>query len=605
MKRYTMKLKALLRCTRLLALLLALAIPGLSGAQESLLGLPSNESSSNAYDNLLTSDTQPEFLQVTEAYQLETSLNNSVLTLSWVIAPDYYLYEERFKFEPIPKALFSTNNIQPTFSESKVKYDEYFEKDMAVFYHKASITLDLANIKQSFSLRVESQGCADAGLCYPPYSDYLYIDIDAQQVFTSNADSFVAQDTDTSLEEAAPQGSWQIKILLFAILGGLILNLMPCVFPVLSIKVLSLAHADSERLPQHGWVYMLGVILSFLAFGVLLIVAKSSGESIGWGFQLQSPSLIGVLVFLFLLLGLNLSGVLNLGGGWSGAGQGLTEKSGLMGSFFTGILAAVVASPCTAPFMGVAMGYALTQPAAVALSVFVALGFGMALPLLVLCYMPKLIQHLPNPGVWMDILKQVLAFPLYLTSLWLFWVLGREAGSDAMAILLLGVLLAAFALWLWHLQCNHGFTKALKFLLMFGALLLALASPFLTSATKSEMSERWQPYTPEKLAELRSEGRGVFVNLTADWCITCLANERITLGTDVIEAAFDEHDIATLKGDWTHRDDNITQLLEEYKRSGVPLYLWFPPNTDGPAKILPQLLRKKHLLEAFQAEYGK
>lgn len=581
-----------------------LVVSSFTTAQDAFL-ISQDKSEAN-FDSLLIDDAQPEFLQVTEAYQLESNLKDNLLTLSWTIAPNYYLYQERFKLQPIPGTLLSVNNIEPVFSSSKMKFDEYFEKDMAVFYHTATITLDLSSITQGFAFRVESQGCADAGLCYPPYSDYLYVDIEAQQVFTSNAELFIPQGTETTTTNTVPvEGSWDIKILLFAILGGLILNLMPCVFPVLSIKVLSLAHADSTRLPQHGWVYMAGVVLSFLAFGVLLIVAKASGESIGWGFQLQSPALIGVLVYLFLLLGLNLSGVLNLGGSFAGTGQGLTEKKGLVGSFFTGILAAVVASPCTAPFMGVAMGYALTQPAVVALSVFVALGFGMALPLLVLCYMPKLIQHLPNPGVWMDILKQVLAFPLYITALWLLWVLGREAGSDAMAILLLGVLLASFALWLWHLQCNNAFTKSLRFILMIGALLLAIATPFLTSGTKSTMSERWLPYTPEALAELRGNGRGVFVNLTADWCITCLANEKITLSTDIIEAAFDEHNIATLKGDWTHRDDNITQLLEEYGRSGVPLYLWFPPNTEGFAEILPQLLRKKHILDVFEKEYGQ
>ncbi len=558
----------------------------------------SSASKSESLNNFFTDESaQQEFLAVTDAYQLAVSLDDSTLILNWHIEEGYYLYQERFDLTAKPEVLPPLNSNTLTFSASKTKYDDYFEKDMAVFYKEAILTLDISHAEQAFILKIESQGCADAGLCYPPYSEYHTIDPITGTISPSDIDAFLGSSA-TSAD--LPEDNFGIiSVILFAILGGLILNLMPCVFPVLSIKILSLAQADSKRLPQHGWVYTLGVTLSFFAFGALLMFAKSSGEAIGWGFQLQSPALIAVLVYLFLLLGLNLSGLLNINGSWAGAGQKLTQKSGLSGSFFTGVLAAVVASPCTAPFMGVAMGYALTQPMSIGLFVFVALGFGMALPLLILCHLPSLTQYLPKPGVWMDTLKQALAFPLYLTALWLLWVLGHQAGSDAIAIILLGILSAAFALWLWHLTCHHIVSKTLKTGLLLASLILTLILPF-TFKGNEVVQTRWEPYTHETLSTLRHEGRSVFINLTADWCITCLANERITLGTDEINQAFDQYNIATLKGDWTDRNPEITQLLEQYKRSGVPLYLWFPANSSGPGQMLPQLLRKKHLLDIFK-----
>src|SRR5690606_9228636 len=216
---------------------------------------------------------------------------------------------------------------------------------------------------------------------------------------------------------------WLPQIIFFALLGGIILNLMPCVFPVLSIKVMSLAQADRVRLPLHGWAYTAGIVVCFVAFAGALLLMRAGGEAIGWGFQLQSPLLIAALAYLIFILRLSMSGVLNIGTRWMNAGQSLTQKSGMSGSFSTGVLAALVASPCTAPFMGAALGFALTQSALVCLTVFIALGVGMALPLLLLCYLPALAQRLPQPGPWMENLKEALAFPLYLSAIWLLWVL--------------------------------------------------------------------------------------------------------------------------------------------------------------------------------------
>ncbi|HEY8939536.1 MAG TPA: thioredoxin family protein, partial [Cellvibrio sp.] len=398
-----------------------------------------------------------------------------------------------------------------------------------------------------------------------------------------------------------PASGWLLQAILLAILGGTILNLMPCVFPVLSIKVMSLAAADRARLALHGWVYTLGIIACFVGFAIALLIARKGGEAIGWGFQLQSPGLIAALAYLFFVMGLSMSGLINFGTSLMGAGQGLTQKSGLSGSFFTGVLAAVVASPCTAPFMGTALGFALTQPAYVCIAVFAALGLGMALPLLLLCYLPALAQRLPKPGVWMDNLKQFLAFPLYLSAIWLLWVYGRQTSVNSMAALAAGAVLIAFGFWLLGRDAS-GIWQWIRRALIALSLIAAISIPFKTRDQNQlvENNGRWQAYSPALVAELRAQGRPVFINLTADWCLTCLANERIALHTEAVEKTFDELNVATIKGDWTNTDPEITELLQEYGRSGVPLYLWFPANHTGKADILPQLLTKDLLINTLK-----
>ncbi len=534
-----------------------------------------------------------DFLPVTEAFQLETRLYDGELVLHWEVAPDYYLYQERFRLSADPEPRV----FEPRYSDNTVsKYDEYFEKDMAVYYGSATVRLSLPEDAAPFTLRVESQGCADAGLCYPPHIDYVEVDPTTQKVSVSAAPPGAGNgDSSGTASTSDASAAWLPYILLLALLGGIILNLMPCVFPVLSIKVMSLARADRQRLPLHGWAYTAGIVASFVAFASVLLVARAGGEAIGWGFQLQSPLLIAALVYLFFILGLSLSGLLSIGTRWMGVGQKLTQSSGLGGSFFTGVLAAVVASPCTAPFMGAALGFALTQPTLISLSVFVALGLGMALPLLALCYLPGLVNHLPKPGPWMDSLKQFLAFPLYLTAIWLIWVLGRQAGPNAVAAVGVGAVAIAFAGWLLTRQPRSTAARFSRQSLVALAWIVALALPWQTLNSTQEAS-RWEPYSASRLENLRRTGTPVFVNLTADWCLTCLANERVTLGTEEVEAAFDEQGIVTLKGDWTNRDPEITQLLEDYDRSGVPLYLWFPAGHQGPGQVLPQILRKNALL---------
>lgn len=586
-----------------LALLIASLVISTPGLATDLLS--SNPTMNSSPVNGTSSLTiQDEFLPVADAFTPSRYLADGKLVVHWAIADKYYLYQERFKFKADPDLALTAN-----YSPGKLKYDELFERETLVHYHEASATFDLSNIHQAFDLKVEYQGCADAGLCYPPQKLTLRVDpinstlSEVASSMSTSASTAALTSTPLDNKTEPMESGWLVQAMLLAMLGGMILNLMPCVFPVLSIKVMSLAAADRTRLAIHGWVYTLGIVVCFVGFAIALILARKGGEAVGWGFQLQSPGLIGALTYLFFVMGLSMSGLIHFGGSLMGAGQQLTQKSGLRGSFFTGVLAAVVASPCTAPFMGAALGFALTQPAAACIAVFAALGFGMALPLLLLCYLPALASRLPKPGVWMDNLKQFLAFPLYLSAIWLLWVYGRQTGVNGMASLCIGAVLIAFGCWLAGRNAT-GLWLWVRRLSISASWIIAAALLFQNPASNSETAEtsRWQVYSPELLATLRSEGRPVFVNLTADWCLTCLANERIALDTDAVEQVFEELNVATIKGDWTNTDPKITELLQEYGRSGVPLYLWFPAHSTAKATVLPQLLTKDLVIDTLKGE---
>lgn len=556
-------------------------------------------------DVKITVDTQAqaqdEFLDVTDAFKIDSAFVGDDLQLHWKIAPGYYLYQERFKLK--------TSNdlaLSPTFSQGVLKHDSYAEKDMTVYHDDATLTVKLPANTQPFSVQIAYQGCADAGLCYPPHKSYFKVDPTNHTVTltdTFEAGSGGSADASTTATSeaqptVAPSKYWLLQAMFFAVLGGMILNLMPCVFPVLSLKVMSLAQAERSHIVKHGWVYTAGIVLCFLVFASILLIARAGGEAIGWGFQLQSPMLITALAYLFFVMGLSMSGMINIGTSWMGAGQSLTEKSGLTGSFFTGVLAAVVASPCTAPFMGAALGFALTQPGFVSLLVFASLGFGMALPMLILCYVPALANRLPRPGAWMEVLKEVLAFPLYLTAIWLLWVLGRQAGVNTLITVCAGGVLLAFSLWLFNREAK-GVAQYLRRGLIGASWVIAIALPWnMINGVKDDASII--AYTPQSLEEARATGKPVFVNLTADWCITCLANERVALGTDDVKNAFKDANVVSIKGDWTNRDPHITELLNEYQRSGVPLYLYFPPNQQGKGQLLPQILTKSMLLDVVK-----
>ena len=375
-----------------------------------------------------------------------------------------------------------------------------------------------------------------------------------------------------------------------AFLGGVILNLMPCVFPVISLKALSLAksaHAERAVARKQAWAYALGIFATFALLVILLLTVKATGAALGWGFQLQNPIVVGLLALLLFAVGLNLIGAYEIAGGaYQGTGATLAEKGGLTGSFFTGALAVLVATPCTAPFMAGAIGYALAQPALVTLIVFMALAAGFAAPFVIMAYAPGLLMKLPKPGPWMVRLREVLAFPMFAAALWLVWVVGNQAGVDGIALVLMAMLLFALAVWF----INRG-----SIWKVFGsvALLIAIALPFASRTTPAVASVdvATQAWSPERVAELQASGQAVFVDFTADWCVTCKVNERLVLSTESVQAAFVETDTAFLVADWTNKDDEIARELESYGRAGVPLYLYFPAGDNYVrGEVLPQIL---------------
>ena len=539
-----------------------------------------------------------QFLPVEEAYQMIPSLDDHQLLIDWYIAPGYYLYEHRFAVTPVetgqPGAPLSLEH-----RPGQYLYDEAYEKELEVFYNSVQFRTTLASrpaeqLKALLTFKISSQGCADAGLCYPPRDQYIQVDLLSNTaVIVAAPDPALAP---TIANIAEPPAFNLALILLFALLGGVILNLMPCVFPVLSIKVMATtsAHLGAHNKHVHSIAYSAGIILSFVSIAAIMLVLRGAGQSIGWGFQLQSPTFVALLAYLLFGIAQTFSGHLNIGGGWMNVGQDLTKGSGISSSFMTGVLATVVASPCTAPFMGTALGLALTQAPLVSLSVFAVLGLGMALPFLVLSWIPGLMEKLPAPGPWMTTFSQLLAFPLYASVIWLLWVLGRQTSVDHAIVISLGILLLGFAIWL-HSQSSHVLSKAIIVLTVIAALSLSAARP------SNDESVSWQIYSVARLAELRANNEAVFINLTADWCITCLVNERIALSSDTFHAALARHNISYLKGDWTNANSEITNLLSEHGRSGVPLYLYYDAE-GSPAQVLPQLLTENLVLGTFNGK---
>lgn len=543
------------------------------------------------------------FLPVDQAYQLDVVLEENQLIFNWAITEGYYLYRDRFKFNAVnPDAQLQP----PQFAIGKRKWDEFFEEELEVYYGSTTVTVPFSSSNQQLELQIESQGCADAGLCYPPYKQWLSIDLASGNIAVSSTMSAAAKAQMGGSNNGATGGQAEFSlglIMLFALAGGMILNLMPCVFPVLSIKALSFTRShQTDRSKQiHGMAYTAGVVSSFVAIAVVMLSLRAAGEAIGWGFQLQSPLFVIFLIYLFFVMGLAFSGYLEIGTGLMSLGQSSGNDESLKSSFMTGVLATTVASPCTAPFMGPALGFAISQPSYVALLVFALLGLGMALPFILLTWIPGISQKLPKPGQWMDTFKQFLAFPLYLTAVWLLWVAGRQTSIDLAAMVIIGLVLIAMAIWLWKLdQGSASSTSRVSISKLLAGLCVigAIAAPSL-SLSESNQPQKWQAYSAEKLNSLRSAGKPVLVNLTADWCITCLVNERVALGSDEFYDALEQNNMTYLKGDWTNNDPQITNLLNEYQRSGVPLYLVFPEG-PGEAEILPQILLEPMVLDAIK-----
>jgi len=401
-----------------------------------------------------------------------------------------------------------------------------------------------------------------------------------------------------------PGTSSLFAALALALLGGLILNLMPCVLPILSLKALSLAESgrDGSDARQRALWYTAGVLVSFVAVGALAIALRAAGQALGWGFQLQQPWVVGLLAYVMFAVGLSLSGVFAVGHRLAGAGHGLASRRGPVGDFFTGVLAVVVASPCTAPFMGVALAYAFTAPTPLALLVFAALGLGLALPFLLIGFVPALANRLPRPGAWMDTLKQVLAFPMYLTAAWLLWVLGKQRGVDAVGLALVGLVLLALGLW-WFQRVRFAtapLQRVLALVIAAAALVpLAMVHRLPTALIAAPTADGQVAYSAERLAALRAEGRIVFVDMTADWCVTCKANEKAVLNTTAFRELLATHDAVMMTGDWTNVDPAITAFLEQHKAVGVPLYVMYP-RSGGEGEVLPTVLTHDALRQAFE-----
>lgn len=397
---------------------------------------------------------------------------------------------------------------------------------------------------------------------------------------------------------------WQA--IAFAALGGLLLNLMPCVFPILAMKavgIASLAGSQDGAVRAHAVSYTAGVFLSFLALGGLLLLLKAGGMAAGWGFQFTSPVFVAAMAWLMLAVGLNLSGVFSVGGP-VGAGSHLTGQGGHTGSFATGALAVLVATPCTAPFMAAAIGAAFTMEPAATLAVFAAMGIGMALPYGVLAFAPGLARLLPRPGLWMERLKQGLAFPMYAAAIWLVWVLTMQTGPDGMLIALGGALLIAFAAWTLGIAQKGGRRSVVlgRSSAAICALVALAILPQLSTAGDSQPVARAsdaEPWSEARVAELQAQGRPVFVNVTAAWCITCKVNEQIALETQATRAAFATAGLVMLEADWTNGDPAISALLKRHGREGVPLYLVYPASGGAPS-VLPQILTESIVLQAIR-----
>ncbi len=393
------------------------------------------------------------------------------------------------------------------------------------------------------------------------------------------------------------------RVLAFAFLGGLILNLMPCVFPILAIKAVALA-AHAGRGSAHALAYTAGVLVTFVGLAVALLVARAAGTAAGWGFQFASPVFVAAMAWLLLAVGLNLSGVFQVGTGVAGAGSGLAGRQGIAGNFFTGLLAVLVATPCTAPFMGVAVAAGLAAPPPVTVLVFAVMGLGLAAPYIALAAVPGLAWVMPRPGRWMELFKQVLAFPMYAAAAWLLWVVSQEAGSTGVLVTAAGAVLVGFAAW--ALGAGQSASTRMRRVGQVAAVVAVLAAGIGLSGIGSaapgptgQVAGEGEPFTPARLAALRAQGRPVFVNMTAAWCVTCLVNERVAIGTKPVQQAFTAADVAYLKGDWTRQDPAITAFLRQNGRDGVPLYVFYPAGSAEP-EVLPQILTENAVLRLLR-----
>ena len=561
--------------------------------------------------SLLAGVTDNSPLPPEQAFRFEAIAQSPTAILArWTMPKGYYLYRDKSTITLGDGAGVKLG--APRWPQGVDHTDEHFGA-VKVYFDEVELPIALTRehgATQAVTIHAEYQGCQDNGICYPVMQHDVRVELPAagaDQLAAANA-VFVAPPTTTAssgvstddnpLRSQPPEAGWAglLGVLLLAVLGGLILNLMPCVLPVLSLKVLGLAQSGEshQKARKHALWYSAGVLAAFAAIGLTVVALRAAGQALGWGFQLQQPVFVAMLVYILFAIGLSLSGVFNIGAGLAGVGEGLSKRSGPAGDFFTGVLAVVVASPCTAPFMGSALAYAFAASALVALLVFLALGIGLAMPFLLVGFVPALATRLPKPGAWMETLKQLLAFPMYLTAVWLVWVLGNQRGIDAVGWVLIGAVALALGLWWWERSRYRGGPVGRLFAVavLFAALLplaqvARLAVPAHAQAASAQDSVA---YSAERLATLRAEGRSVLVDMGADWCVTCKVNEKAVLDTDTFRDLLKRSNAVLMKGDWTNVDPAITAFLQQYKAVGVPLYVVFRAGEPGLGHALPTVL---------------
>lgn len=597
---------------------------------------PRTGASSNPLGSVFGNAGKAEPLPEEQAFAFDAIVGDgNTLLLRFTPAQGYYLYRDRTTFRLDADGIAPG---KPQWPKGVSHRDEHFG-DVTVYFSPVDVKLPLNRTRadaQAVTLRATFQGCQNDGICYPPMTRTVKIALPKGEVTkapaidiattaagdgtatTTAAAAPVATGTtgttDTAAADAQPTAAdaaatdlpgptdtrsteTLFSALLLALLGGLILNLMPCVLPVLSLKALGLA--GSGESPQHArahalW-YTAGVLVSFVALGGLALALREAGQALGWGFQLQQPLVVAALGLLMFGFGLSLSGVWHVGGRWTGVGHRLASRSGAAGDFFTGVLAVVVAAPCTAPFMAPALGWAFAAPTASALLVFAFLGLGLALPFLLIGFVPGLAQRLPKPGAWMETFKQLLAFPMYLTAIWLVWVLAKQRGADAVGWWALAAMALAFAAWAWTHARMRGtrWGQIAAVIALLAALWPVWAISKLSAADAAQVQQpadsRAVPFSEQRLADLRRAGRVVLVNMTADWCVTCKANEKTVFARDGFREALDDANAVYMVGDWTDVDPAITKYLQRYKAVGVPLYVVYPRD-GGEGKVLPTVL---------------
>ena len=569
------------------------------------------------------------------------ALDGNTLLLRLTPARGYYLYRDKLSVQLEGGRGLSVKLPPPAKLPAATPYrDEHFG-DVAVYFDQVEIVLPVARSTTraaSGTLVLGLQGCQDNGICYPPMTRRLAFSLPAGTLAAAGGDGAAAAalpaqapppndatppataTSDTApaavavgeasgaavAADGAPQPAREtppqrntpglLAALLLALGGGLILNLMPCVLPVLSLKALSLAQSGAGRgeARRHALAYTAGVLLSMLALGALVLALRHAGLALGWGFQLQQPLVLAGLALVMFALGLSLSGLWQANVGLGARTGALLQGEGVRADFFTGVLAVILATPCTAPFMGAALAYAFTGPVAGALLVFLMLGLGLALPFLLIGFVPAFARLLPKPGAWMETLKQLLAFPLYATAAWLVWVLAKLRGADAAGLWLAAAILLALAAWAWtHARSGARGWQALALLALFAvggplARLHALPRPQANavSAPAGIASVAW---SEQALADLRAQDRPVFVNMTADWCVTCKANEKTVFARERFRSALDAANAVYMIGDYTDVDPAITAYLQRHRAVGVPLYVVYPRG-GGEGRILPTLL---------------